>query len=102
MNGIGRFVDVGRFDDGDPFLDESKWKQIVADVQAEFPDYDLILFRVGDGYTGLASISESLDPMKLAMDMIPRGFMCIGTNKKVNLMTNLEMKEIVDQITESL
>jgi len=77
----------------DPFLTE-EWPNIVKDVQEKFPGIDLISFQCPH-YVGLASISESLDPMKMAMDGMARGVMVMGSNKKVNIMTQSQLNEVI-------
>lgn len=86
------YVDIGSFE-RDPFI-SGEWQGIVDNVKQQFPDIDLIYFKM-PSYIGLASISETLDPMNLAGSMIQEGIFVMGSNKKVNIITTKEMKEII-------
>tara|TARA_Y100000034_G_scaffold58895_1_gene71726 strand:- start:232 stop:552 length:321 start_codon:yes stop_codon:yes gene_type:complete len=96
----GKVIEAGIFQ-GDPFIDE-RWPDIVAEAQSQFPGVDLIVFQVKGHYTGLASISESLDPMELATTMMRRGIMVMGSNQKVNVMTNQQFLDVVQLIEGTL
>lgn len=102
MQLLGKYVYVGQFDDGDPFLDSDKWGIIVKEVIEKYPGHDLILFRVKEMYMGLASISASLDPMALSLEMMQRGVFCMGSNQKVNLMTQSEFNEVIELLESNL
>lgn len=92
-------VFIGHWD-SDPFLSD-QWPHIVADVQRRFPGVDLITFDMSQ-YVGLASISESLDPMQLTQYWMSQGIMCMGSNKKVNLMTQDQIADLVKHINQSI
>lgn len=96
LNEAGNVVELGTFK-GDPFIDD-RWSGIVEEIQRRFPGVDLVIFQVEGAYTGYASLSESLDPMKLTMDMMQQGIMCMGSNKKVNLMTEKQFGDILKTI----
>lgn len=84
----------------DPFISDD-WPAIVAEVQEQHPDMDLITFKMPQ-YVGLASISEQLDPMRLAAEMMPKGVLVMGSNKKVNLMTQAQFSEVAEMIERVL
>ena len=96
----GDVVELGCFQ-GDPFID-NRWPGIVAEVERRFPDTDLIIYQVDGAYTGLASISENLDPMKMATTMMSQGIMVMGSNKKVNIMSQQQFSDIVKLLEKSL
>lgn len=91
----GLFVNIG-FQTSDPFID-GRWDEIVKEVREKFPRIDLISFEMS-GYIGLASISGSLDPVKLTITMHPN--LVMGSNKKVNIMTQNQISELLDMISD--
>jgi hypothetical protein len=92
-----KVVLLGSFD-SDPFIDGS-WERIVAEVSSNFPGVDLVSFQM-PGYLGLASLTGSLDPMKLAIEMIEKGIMVMGSSHKVNIMTKKQISEFVDMFSD--
>jgi len=95
----GNFILLGEYT-YDPFIKPEEWKQIVAQAKEQFPGVDYILFKC-PMYLGLASISETLDFMGLTQEMMARGVFVMGSNKKVNIMTNSQMGELVQLIQDN-
>jgi len=92
----GLSVFIGSYE-ADPFI-MGGWDKIVADVKQQFHGVDIITFKM-PGYTGMASISESLDPIQMAQDMASLGIAVFGSNKKVNIMTSNEMSALIDMVS---
>ena len=93
----GRFISLGVLE-GDPFIDTAKWEGIVEEAGVKFPGVDLIIYKVRDAYIGLASLSSALDPMQLAVSFMEIGVLCMGSERKVNLMTDLQVEKLVESL----
>lgn len=94
LDETGNAILLGEFD-SDPFLSDD-WPKIVKEAKETFPGIDIIAFQMRT-YIGMASISEKLDPFKLAQEMIPKGIFITGSNKKVNIMSAGQMSEVLAQ-----
>lgn len=91
----GKYILLGTLKH-DPFVVPDEWQAIRDEAESRFPEVDLIVYNVEGSYKCLASLSHSLDPMALAVELMPKGIMCMGSNMKVNLMTDQELSEFID------
>lgn len=94
LNKTGNVILIGQYDK-DPFITD-EWPKIEAEARQAFPGVDLVVFQTPH-YIGLASLSESLDPMALAMKYMAHGILVMGSNKKVNIMTKVQLDTLLER-----
>lgn len=80
----------------DPYLNQKRWNEIVAEIKQKFPGQDIVRYQVNDTYTSLVSLSGELDPEALAGEYVAMGIMVTGSQHKVDF-TVLDESDLILQ-----